>query len=102
MIIATASLSLLPVGLVLPKIVDEMVAGSDGDGGRITLLAAIMAAMYLSSALLGVAEGFVNQYVGQGVMYDVRAALHTHLQKLSVRFYTATPPAKSFRASRPM
>ena len=90
MIIATASLSLLPVGLVLPKIIDEMVAGSDGDGARITLLAGIMAAMYLSSALLGVAEGFVNQYVGQGVMYDVRAALHGHLQKLSVRFYTAT------------
>ncbi|MPZ99563.1 MAG: ATP-binding cassette domain-containing protein [Dehalococcoidia bacterium] len=94
LIAVTATLSLLPA-LLIAAIV-EAVAPPEGGGlppgttGEVTRIFVIMAGLYLASGLLGVLLGYVNQLVGQSVMYDVRAALHRHLQRLPVRFYTAT------------
>ncbi len=86
---ATSTLDLLP-WLVIQRIVDEAVLGSQGDLGRINLLFAAILAIYLTSALLGVARGYLNQLVGQDVMLNLRQALHEHIQKLSLRFFTHT------------
>ena len=87
LIAITATLDLLPA-LLFAGIVDEMTG--DGDGRRITLLGAAAIAMVVASGLLGVLLGYINQIVGQGVMFNLRARLHDHLQRLSVRFFTAT------------
>ena len=89
LIVVTVALNLAPV-LLIGEIVNEMGLGADGSGTRIGVLATIMVAMYVASGLLGVLEGYLNQHVGQGVMYNVRSSLHGHLQRLSVRFFTAT------------
>jgi ATP-binding cassette subfamily B protein len=89
LIVITVVLNLAPV-LLIREIVNEMDQGTAGSGSRIGMLALAMVVMYVTSGLLGVAEGYLNQHVGQGVMYNVRLALHTHLQRLSVRFFTAT------------
>ena len=86
---ATSTLDLLP-WLVIQRIVDEAVLGSEGDLGRINLLFVTILAIYLTSALLGVARGYLNQLVGQGVMLNLREVLHEHIQKLSLRFFTQT------------
>ena len=88
LIVVTATLDLLPV-LLLAEIVDEAVPGS-GDAGRLNVLFVSILVIYVVSGLLGVLLGYVNQVVGQGVMVDLRQALHAHLQRLSVRFYTNT------------
>jgi ATP-binding cassette subfamily B protein len=87
-IAATSVLDLLPA-LVLKEIVDAAVPRS-GDLGTIDRLFALLVVAVASSALLGVAVGYVNQSVGQGVMYRLRQDLHRHLQQMSMRFFTQT------------
>ena len=87
LIAITATLDLLPA-LLFAGIVDEMTG--DGDGRRIAVLGSAAIAMVVASGLLGVLLGYINQIVGQGVMFNLRARLHDHLQRLSVRFFTAT------------
>ncbi|MEE9281708.1 MAG: ABC transporter ATP-binding protein [Myxococcota bacterium] len=88
LIAVTSTLDLLP-WLVIQRIVDEAVPGT-GDLTRIHWLLGAILAIYLTSALLGVLRGYLNQVVGQNVMLNLREVLHEHLQKLSVRFYTQT------------
>jgi ATP-binding cassette subfamily B protein len=88
LIVLTATLSNLPF-LVLQRIVDTATSET-GDPEAITTLVLWMVAMYLASALLGIVRGYVNQLIGQGVMLNLRAALHDQLQRVAVRFYTET------------
>jgi ATP-binding cassette subfamily B protein len=88
LIVVTATLANLPF-LIIQRIVDAAVSG-DGDPERITQLVQWMVGMYLASALLGVLRGYFNQLIGQGVMLNLRFALHDRLQRVSVRFYTET------------
>ena len=88
LITVTATLDLVPA-LIVKGIIDAADAGGDGRG-RIDLLFLLLVGTVLASGLLGVALGYVNQTVGQGVMYRLRADLHGHLQRLPVRFFTQT------------
>ena len=88
LIAVTATLANLPF-LVIQRIVDEALPGT-GDPDRITRLFALMLALYLASSLLGVLRGWMNQLIGQGVMLNLREAIHAHLQRVSLRFYTQT------------
>ncbi len=74
--------------LVLGSMVDRMSTGAavrSLDG-----LILVYVGMVLGSALLGVAESWVNQLIAQGVMHRLRQDLHDHLQRLSLRFYSST------------
>jgi ATP-binding cassette subfamily B protein len=88
LIVCTATLANLPF-LLLQRIVDAATA-EGGDPEVVTTLVLWMVAMYLASALLGVARGYVNQLIGQGAMLNLRAMLHDRLQRVAVRFYTET------------
>jgi ATP-binding cassette subfamily B protein len=88
LIAVTATLDLVPA-LILKEIVDAAVPGS-GDLGRIDRLFGLLVAVVVGSALLSVGLGYVNQTIGQGVMYRLRGDLHDHLQRLSMRFFTQT------------
>jgi ATP-binding cassette subfamily B protein len=95
LIAATSTLDLIPA-LLVKGIVDaatdggsSLVSANDARG-RIDVLFLALIAVVLVSGLLGVVLGYVNQSIGQGVMYRLRADLHAHLQRLSVRFFTQT------------
>ncbi|MGE0227696.1 MAG: ABC transporter ATP-binding protein [Dehalococcoidia bacterium] len=87
LLVASTALDLIGVRL-LGAMVDEMTA--DGDRSVLNRLLAIFVVLVLTSALLGVGQSYVNQVIGQGVMLRLRTALHDHLQRLSLRFYTQT------------
>ena len=44
----------------------------------------------LAAALLSVLQSYLNNRVGQGVMYDMRNRIYRHLQRMSLRFFTST------------
>ena len=73
---------------VLGSMVDRM--SSNGTVEALDRLLAVFVAMVLGSALLGVAQSWVNQLIAQGVMHRLRTDMHDHLQRLSLRFYTST------------
>ena len=93
LIVVTVSMNLAPA-LLLGAIIDQATPSRDtgelGESGRILTLMAIGVVIYVGAGLLGVFQAYVNQIVGQGVMFNLRAALHGHLQRLSVRFFTNT------------
>ena len=88
LIAVTATLDLLPA-LVIKGIVDAAIPGT-GDRGQIDVLFLLLIVIVVTSGLLGVLRGYVNQLVGQGVMFRLRTDLHDQLQRLPVRFYTQT------------
>jgi ATP-binding cassette subfamily B protein len=86
-----AWLELVPV-LLIKRIVDALEAGGSPSEqlARLDQLFALLAGAIVGAGLIGVAIGFLNQTIGQGVMFRLRLDLHEHLQQLSVRFFTQT------------
>jgi ATP-binding cassette subfamily B protein len=56
----------------------------------LTLLALGMLAVPLVAGLLGVAQRYLGALVGEGVICDLRTAIFTHFQRMSLRFFTHT------------
>lgn len=70
---------------IMGAMVDEMDTGTRSGLDRMVLL---VGGLVLGSALLGVGQSYINQVIGQGVMLRLRSDLHSHLQRLPVRFFT--------------
>ena len=49
-----------------------------------------MIALAVINAVIGVAQTWISNEVGQHVMHDLRAAVYEHLQRMSLAFFTRT------------
>ena len=85
------------IGVVNPlliKVVFDTALFPSGGGGpdldRLGALVAIMIALPVLGGVLGLAQTWKANVVGQRVMRDLREALFAHLQRLSLRFFTDT------------
>ena len=80
------------ISLVSPLLFRAMidVAIPEGDSQMITLLALGMMAVPLISGVIGVAQRWLNSQIGEGVIFDLRRELYTHMQHMSLRFFTQT------------
>ena len=88
LVATTVAMNLAPLWL-LGLMTDEMVAPA-ASRDRLSVLFLAAAVIIVGAALIGVLQSYINQNIGQGVMHRLRSDLHSHLQRLSVRFYTAT------------
>ncbi|MBI4338671.1 MAG: ABC transporter ATP-binding protein [Chloroflexi bacterium] len=84
-IVVISILGLLPP-LVLKEIVDAAIPQKRG--GYLNLLVAAMVGLPMASGLIGVAQSYLNNRVGQGVMRDLRTQLYSHLQRMEFGFFT--------------
>ncbi|HXZ98895.1 MAG TPA: ABC transporter ATP-binding protein [Candidatus Binatia bacterium] len=57
---------------------------------RLIVLCALMIAIPVFNSLLGIAQTYFINNIGQRVMEDLRNLLYEHLQGLSLRFFTST------------
>ncbi len=79
-------------GIVSPFLLREILDGAIPRQDT-TLLAELvggMVAIAVLSGVLGVAQTWLSNLVGQQVMHDLRAAVYRHLQRLSLAFFTRT------------
>jgi ATP-binding cassette, subfamily B, bacterial len=60
------------------------------DTALLNLLVAGLIAISIFTGVLGVAQTWLSNVVGQRVMHDLRAAVYRHLQRLSLAFFTRT------------
>jgi ATP-binding cassette subfamily B protein len=60
------------------------------DTTLLTLLVAGMVALSILTSVIGVAQTWISNQVGQRVMHDLRAAVYAHLQRMSLAFFTRT------------
>src|SRR6202171_833701 len=58
--------------------------------GLLTLLVGGMVALAVIGGVIGVAQTWISNQVGQRVMHDLRAAVYAHLQRMSLAFFTHT------------
>ena len=49
-----------------------------------------MIALSIINSVIGVAQTWISNQVGQRVMHDLRAAVYAHLQRMSLAFFTRT------------
>jgi ATP-binding cassette subfamily B protein len=86
-IIATSLIGLVNPYL-LKLLIDNVIVG--GDYAKLNLYVGLMIVLPIVTGLIGVGQSYLNNVIGQNVMQDLRNALYTHLQRMPLRFFTAT------------
>ena len=85
-ILATIGLGLL-TPLILRDLIDHTLPA--GDAARLNLLAGALIAIPAASAALRIWQRMLDAAIGSGIIFDLRCALYAHLQRMSLRFFTA-------------
>jgi ATP-binding cassette subfamily B protein len=57
---------------------------------RLNLLALGVVGIPVLTGLIGVAQRYLSSTIGEGIIYDLRRSLYSHLQRMSLRFFTNT------------
>lgn len=86
-ILIISGLGVLPP-LLIKALIDDAIP--DKDLRALTFLGLGMVLVPLLSALVGVAQRWWTARVGEGIIFDLRRELFDHLQRMSLRFFTAT------------
>lgn len=86
-VLVVSGLAVVPAVLIR-YLID--VAIPNDDVGLLTALGAAMVAVPFISAIVGIAQRQWAAQVGEGVIFDLRKELFGHLQRMSLRFFTAT------------
>ncbi len=78
------------LGLVQPLIFRDLIDTTlpGDDLRRLNMMAAALVIVPLANGLIGLWKTRLNATVSQGVVFDLRRDLYTHLQNMSVRFFT--------------
>ena len=80
-------LSVIPP-LLIRELVDRAIP--EADIGRLTLLGVGMVAVPLVNVSVGTLQRWMSAKAGEGIIFDLRCSLYTHLQAMSLRFFTET------------
>ena len=80
------------ISLLSPLLYRDLIDNAipNRDFGRLNWLALGMIAIPLLNGLIGVWQRRLNSAIGEGVIYDLRRNLYSHLQRMSLRFFTGT------------
>jgi ATP-binding cassette subfamily B protein len=80
------------IGLLTPLIVRDLLDRTlpTGDAQRLNVLAFGLILIPIFSSIIGIIIRRVNARIGEGVIYDLRVSLFSHLQRMSLRFFTNT------------
>ncbi|RMF81396.1 MAG: ABC transporter ATP-binding protein [Chloroflexi bacterium] len=86
-ILATTGLQLL-TPLIFREIIDDALPNQDVT--RLNLLAFGLVLIPVVSGVIRIAQRKLNAAVGEGVIYDLRVSVFTHLQRMSMNFFVNT------------
>ncbi|WP_311132058.1 ABC transporter ATP-binding protein [Nonomuraea gerenzanensis] len=87
-LIVLSSLVSLASPFLLREVLDVAIPARDA--GLLTLLALGMVAVAVTTSVFDTLQTLVSTTVGQRVMHDLRIAVYTHLQRMSLAFFTRT------------
>jgi ABC-type multidrug transport system fused ATPase/permease subunit len=89
-LVLSVILALLTVAtpVLAGDVVDEIT--SDGDRGRVVVLALLIAAVSLVDAAVGVVQRWLSSRIGEGLILDLRKAVFGHVQRMPVAFFMRT------------
>ena len=90
LIVISAALGVIPAFLLRDLLNNVLDKGTNMDITELNLLVAGMVAIPIVTGAIGVAQVWQSNLIGQQVMHDLRTDVYRHLQRLSLRFFTAT------------
>ncbi|HEX5261096.1 MAG TPA: ABC transporter ATP-binding protein [Gaiellales bacterium] len=90
LIVVSAALGVIPAFLLKDLLNNVLTKGTSMDTTELNVLIAGMVAIPIVTGAIGVAQVWQSNLIGQQVMHDLRTAVYVHLQRLSLRFFTAT------------
>lgn len=62
----------------------------DRDFNQVSILVGAMVAGAVISSLIGVYQGYLNAFVGEGIMRDMRVRMLSHMHRMPLDFFTGT------------
>jgi len=74
--------------LLFRDIIDDGV--SKGNGSLVTILAAIIALVAFGEAALNLAQRWYSARIGEGLIYDLRTTVFSHVQRMPIAFFSRT------------
>ena len=86
-VLLSTGLSLL-TPLIFRDLIDHTLPA--GNTSRLNMLALALVLIPFFNGILAVMQRYLNASVGEGVIYDLRVQLYSHLQRMSLRFFTNT------------
>ena len=86
-ILVGALIDLVPP-LLFRDLIDNVIPNQDY--ARLNWLAVGMIGIPILSNLIGVLNRWANARAGEGIIYDMRQQMYTHVQRMSIRFFTHT------------
>jgi ATP-binding cassette subfamily B protein len=80
------------LGMLTPFLLRDVLDNAipDGDTTALVWLVGGMVAISIATGVIDVGQTWLSNLVGQRVMHDLRAAVYSHLQRLSLAFFTQT------------
>ncbi|MDX6549930.1 MAG: ATP-binding cassette, subfamily bacterial [Gaiellales bacterium] len=90
LIIVSAAISMISPFLLRDLLDNVLTRGSHIDTTRLAWLVGGMVAIPIITGAIGVAQTWQSNLIGQQVMHDLRASVYSHLQRLSLAFFTRT------------
>src|ERR1700726_4681652 len=87
-LVAASSLVSLVNPFLIRAVID--VALPQGRMGLLAVLAIAMIIVAIANSSFSVSQTYVSTKVGQRVMHDLRTAVYSHLQRMSLAFFTRT------------
>jgi ATP-binding cassette, subfamily B, bacterial len=92
-VIVVTSVAAVANPLVFKKIIDDGI-GQDppatGDRGLVIALALLVAGLALVEAVLSIVQRWYSARIGEGLIYDLRAKVYGHVQRMPIAFFTRT------------
>jgi len=85
-IIISSVLNMMP-SVLTGKIIDEGLIGQNMQ--KLILFILLSLAVTLGANFIGVLESYMNTWIAQHIIYDMRNKMYLHLQKMSQRFFTS-------------
>jgi ATP-binding cassette subfamily B protein len=88
LLVIVSALLVIASPLLFRKIVDDGI--SKGDAGLVTALALVVALLAVVEAGLGLVQRWFSARIGEGLIFDLRTKVFSHVQRMPIAFFTRT------------
>ncbi|MDF1515784.1 MAG: ABC transporter ATP-binding protein, partial [Anaerolineae bacterium] len=80
------------LNLVTPLLYRDLVDNAlpNADLRRLNLLALGLVGLPVITRLIALGQSYISARIGEGIIFDLRKTLYSHMQKMSLRFFTNT------------
>ena len=89
-LVVVDAILIVALPLLFKQIIDEVDRPGGGDRSVVVTIALVVAGLAVFDALLTLFQRLLSSQVGEGLIYDLRTRVFSHVQRMPVAFFTRT------------